>query len=333
MAGNVELVEKPVVERAVVLELQRAQRMGHAFDGIRETLGEVVHRVDAPRITRHLVALVADAVDHRIAHVEVGRRHVDLGAQHVLAVGELAGAHALEQGAVLGDGARTVGAVATRFRQGSPVGAHILGAQAAHVRLALVDQFKGEFVQPLEVVRRMTQVSLEAVAEPCDVLLDGLDVLQALLRRVRVVEAQVARTAVVLGDAEIETDRLGVADVQVAVGLGGKARHHAAAVLAGGHIRVDDLADEVRRRCRGAGCLVHAGLGPGCGRECGFRRCRHRPSAASPRGRRSAAARSARLLAGTCARGTCRCARVACARQRRSRRGECRCSGDSAARP
>ena len=38
-----------------------------------------------------------DAVKHRIAQVDVARHHVDLGAQHPRAVGELARPHAPEQ--------------------------------------------------------------------------------------------------------------------------------------------------------------------------------------------------------------------------------------------
>ena len=67
-----------------------------------------------------------------------------------------------------------------------------------------------------------------------------------------VVEAQVAAAAELLGDAEVEADRLGVADVQVAVGLGRKARHHAR-VPAGIEVGLHDVADEVlpglARRC------------------------------------------------------------------------------------
>ena len=53
------------------------------------------------------------------------------------------------------------------------------------------------------------------------------------LARVGVVEAQVAQAAELLGDAEVQADRLGVADVQIAVRLGREAGVHAAVVLAG----------------------------------------------------------------------------------------------------
>jgi len=52
---------------------------------------------------------------------------------------------------------------------------------------------------------------------------DGIDVLLFFLFRVGVVEAQVAGAAVLERQAEIEADRLGVAEVQIAVGLGREA--------------------------------------------------------------------------------------------------------------
>jgi hypothetical protein len=52
---------------------------------------------------------VADAVDRRVAQVDVGRGHVDLRAQHVGAVGKFAGAHLAEQVEVLLRAAVAVG--------------------------------------------------------------------------------------------------------------------------------------------------------------------------------------------------------------------------------
>ena len=64
-------------------------------------------------------------------------------------------------------------------------------------------------------------------AKPAHVPLDGLDVFLRLLDRIGVVEAQAAMAAEFLGDAEIEADRLGVADMEVSVGLGRKPGHDA----------------------------------------------------------------------------------------------------------
>src|SRR5690606_8656560 len=75
------------------------------------------------------------------------------------------------------------------------------------------------------------------------------------LCRIRVVEAQVAQAVELGGDAEVQADRLGVADVQVAVGLGRKAGADGR-MLPAGQVLADDLADEILLfggRCRVAG--------------------------------------------------------------------------------
>jgi hypothetical protein len=81
------VLDEPVVERAVVLELQRAERVGDALDRVALAVGPVVHRVDAPLVAGAVVRRVQDAVHHRVAHVHVGRGHVDLRPQHARAVG------------------------------------------------------------------------------------------------------------------------------------------------------------------------------------------------------------------------------------------------------
>ena len=78
-------------------EFQRAHGVGDVLDGIRLAVRVVVHGIDAPLVAGAVVRGVKDAVHDRIAHVEVGRGHVDLGAQNARAVGELAGFHSLKE--------------------------------------------------------------------------------------------------------------------------------------------------------------------------------------------------------------------------------------------
>ena len=81
-------------------------------------------------------------------------------------------------------------------------------------------------------------------AEPAHVALDGVDVFLLLLGRVGVVEAQMTAAAKFLGDAEVEADRLGVADMQIAVRLGREAGDHRLAPP-GCEIGANDVADEI----------------------------------------------------------------------------------------
>ena len=76
-------------------------------------------------------------------------------------------------------------------------------------------------------------------------MLDALDIFRVLLLRVRVVESQVARAAVLLGQSEIKRNRLGVANVQITVRLWREARLHPSAVLALGQILFHLLLNEI----------------------------------------------------------------------------------------
>ena len=68
MHRDADVVQHPIVQAAVVLELQGTQRVGNAFQRIADAVGEVVHRVDAPLVASLVVFSKFNAVQHRIAH-------------------------------------------------------------------------------------------------------------------------------------------------------------------------------------------------------------------------------------------------------------------------
>ena len=97
LGGHRAVGDNPVVEGPVILELQGAQGVGDALQGVLNGVGEVVHGVDAPLVPLPVVVHVVDAVEDRVPHVEVAGGQVDLGPQGVPAVGELPGLHPGEQ--------------------------------------------------------------------------------------------------------------------------------------------------------------------------------------------------------------------------------------------
>ena len=211
-----------LVEGLMVGELERAHGVGDALDGIRLAVGVVVHGVDAPLVAGAVMRGVQDAVHDRIAHVEVGRGHVDFGAEHAAAVGEFALLHADEEVEIFFDGAVAKGAVFAGLGEGAAVLADLVGGEVVDIGLAILDELQGPLVELAEVVGGVAEaVPLEA--EPAHVFLDGVDVLLLFLFGIGVVEAQVGLAAELVGEAEVEADGLGVADVQIAVGLGWKA--------------------------------------------------------------------------------------------------------------
>src|SRR5437763_15296714 len=63
-AGFRDALVEPVVERPMVLEFERAERMGHALDAIGQAVRPVVRRVDAPLVAGAVVVRMPDAVHH-----------------------------------------------------------------------------------------------------------------------------------------------------------------------------------------------------------------------------------------------------------------------------
>ena len=85
-AQAAEVIEQPVVERTLVFELEGADAVGDVLQRVFDRMREGVHRIDAPRVAGVVVRGPLDAVQRRIAQIDVRAGHVDLGAQHGRAV-------------------------------------------------------------------------------------------------------------------------------------------------------------------------------------------------------------------------------------------------------
>ncbi len=222
-ALDLERLQEPIVEPVVVHELERADRVGDAFDRIRLPVGPVVHRVDGPLVASAMMRDLLDAIHQGVAQLEVLRRHVDLRAQHGGAVGQLARAHLSEECEVLLHRAVPMRPVLSGVMEVASRGPNGLEVALVDVGQPLLDELLRPSIELLEVARRVERLTpLEP--EPADVALDRLDVLRRLRLGVGVVEAEVA--VALFGQArepEVQGDRLGVADVQIAIGLGRKA--------------------------------------------------------------------------------------------------------------
>ena len=193
-----------------------------------------------------MVLDIADAVEDGVAHVEVAAGEVDLRAQGVFALRELAVLHALEQIEVFLDRA-----VAPRADGGTggvaAVLAELVGRELAHVGQALFDQLDRELIGLLKIVRAVVKAVSPVKAQPVDVLLDRVDKLGVLLGGVGVVHAEVAQAAEVLGRAEVDRQGLAVADVQIAVRLGRETgvHRHALKLTAGPDVLLYKSVDKV----------------------------------------------------------------------------------------
>src|SRR5580698_562689 len=138
--------------------------------------------------------------------------------------------------------------------------ANLVGAQVVDIGLAILDKFDRPFIELVEIIGGVEK-SVPLVAEPADVGLDRLHVFGFFLLGIGVVEAEIRMSAEFVGQAEVDADCLGMADVEIAVGLGREAGLHTAIVLVGLKVFENDVADEVRRsRRRRGGCSFFSGF-------------------------------------------------------------------------
>mmetsp|Transcript_82104 Transcript_82104/g.145037 ORF Transcript_82104/g.145037 Transcript_82104/m.145037 type:complete len:405 (+) Transcript_82104:1424-2638(+) len=183
--------EEPLVQGAVQLELQRADGVSDALQGIALAVGIVVHGVDAPLVSCAVVVGVLDAVDGGITHVHVWVGHVNLSTEHALPILELAILHAVKQGQVLFNSSVAKRTVRARLNDTPSVLAHLCQCLAVHIGNPILDHVQGPLIVLVKVVRGKVQVVTPYTTQPGNVLLDGLHILSLLFGRVCIVEAQV----------------------------------------------------------------------------------------------------------------------------------------------
>ena len=165
-----QVLDQPVVERPVGLELERADRVGDALDRVRLAVREVVGRVDAPGVAGPRMRRVHDPVQDRVAQVDVGRGHVDLRARRTRAPsGNSPARMRANRSRFSSTGRSRHGRVAAGLGERAAVLADLVGRQVVDVRVAGADEVDRPVVELLEVVGRVVQVLAPVEAEPADV--------------------------------------------------------------------------------------------------------------------------------------------------------------------
>jgi hypothetical protein len=158
--------------------------------------------------------------------------------------GSNARAHAGEQIEILLHGSVAPGALPARLRECAPVFADFFRGEVVHIGQPLADEHHRIFIDAFGIVGTVEQAVSPIEAKPVDVFHDGVHEFHILLGGVRVVETQVAQAAIFFRCAEIDDERLGVPNVQIAVGF----RREAGVDLlnaATGQIGLDHFLDEI----------------------------------------------------------------------------------------
>ena len=204
--------------------------MGYALKIVALTMGEIVHWVSIPLIAGTDMGDVEYAVDEWIAEQHVRVSHVDLGTQYKCSWFALSAVHELEEFEILLNRTIAEWAIGTRACGCTLLLCNDLCALLVNIGTSLLYEPYGKVPKLLEIVAGVVNVCpLEA--KPLDIVLDTLDIFGILLYWVCVVETQVALTAIFLGKSEVDSNSLGMTDVQIAVWLWWETGLHSASVL------------------------------------------------------------------------------------------------------
>ena len=224
-------VDKEVVERTVAYELEGADGVCHSLPVVTLSVCVVIHRVCVPFRSGAPVWHVEHSIHDRVAEVHVGACHVNLGTQHHASRLHIARVHLVEQAQVLFNRTVAIRTVHSRLCRRALLLRDLLRCLFVDVCLALLYEIHGEVPQLLEVVGCIEHLApLES--QPLDVALNGTHIFHVFLLWVGVVHTQVAHTAILLGQSEVDGYSLGMTYVQVAVGFGRETCLQPSAVLA-----------------------------------------------------------------------------------------------------
>ena len=202
----------------VDVKFQRADGVCNMLYGVTLTVGEVIHGIDAPLVPGTVMMGKFNAVKERVTEHHVGMRHVNFGTEHLLSLCVLPRLHLTEELEVFLYAAVPPWAGGTGLVHGAAVCADFLLGLVIYICQAAFDEFFRPFIKLVKVIRRI-EFLVPVEAQPLNILLDGIHVLSVFLCGVGVIIAEVGFATVLLGQAEVEADALGMAEVKISVGL------------------------------------------------------------------------------------------------------------------
>ena len=174
---------------------------------------KVVSWIDDPVITRLVMSDPPDSIERWVSQINIGRSHVDFGAQNPRAILKLAPLHRHKQCPILADFSTTIRAVFARLSQRTAIFAGLLCTQITDIRLALIDEMQRPVVKLSKVIRCEPDVTAPLISQPLYIGLNRIDEDLAFLLRIGVIKPKVARTTVLLGQTKVYRDGLRMTDV------------------------------------------------------------------------------------------------------------------------
>ena len=212
--------------------------------GVALAVGVVVHRINAPFVTRAVMACVLDPVEERITEHHIWMRHIYLRPEHLFAVCINSVTHFAEELEVFLYAAIAVRTLNTGLVNGASTLGNFFLSLVIDIGESPFDEILGPLIKLVEIIGSVALL-FPLETEPLDVLLDGVHILDILLDRIGVIVAQVGLASVFLCETEVYAQALGVSEMQVAVRLRREAGEYAF-VLAALKVLLDYFLEEIQ---------------------------------------------------------------------------------------
>ena len=116
-------------------------------------MGEIIHRINAPFITSVMMLLMTDTINDRVAHMQIRRGHVNLGAQRFFPLGKFTGLHPFKEFEVLLRGTTATGAFLARLLRHPAIVLPFFRLKLTNISLAVLNELHRITVQLIEIFR------------------------------------------------------------------------------------------------------------------------------------------------------------------------------------
>ena len=193
--------------------------MSYALDRIFLTMGKIIGRINIPGIASAVMSHLFDSVHHRVAHIYIRRSHINLSAQSHGSLVDSPQLHLLKQRQALFSRSFAIGAVFAHLGKSAAELTHLFGVKLTDISFAFANQILRPAIQLTKIIRGKLGLTRPIKTKPFNVFDNCLNIFVIFFFRVGIIKAQIAGSAKLLGKAEIQADRFGMAYMQIAIWL------------------------------------------------------------------------------------------------------------------
>ena len=126
--------------------------MRNPLNGVLNWMRIIVKRIYAPFVTLPVMGSMCDSINCRVSHINVRRRHINLGSQSMRTVFKLAIFHSLKEIKIFFNAPVSVRTVFARLSKGSAILTHLFRRKVAYVCLSIFDKFHSVFIALVKVI-------------------------------------------------------------------------------------------------------------------------------------------------------------------------------------